>query len=310
MTRRTLITGGGGFVGCHVVYAAVMAQAPGNTVVSVDLHKPPSYGNQSVELDLTDSEALTELVHTLQPTHVIHCAGVTHSDTDDGYLAGNVAPTDALLQSLAAVGSRSLERFVNVSSAAVYGPMVSSDIIVHESMALHPGSTYARSKMRQERLALEFGRKWALPVVNARLFDVAGPGQRPFMMPAAFFKRLIVEDVDPLPVKSWCSTRDYIDVRDVADALLVLADRGEPGESYNVGTGESVSVGAIVYAAIATSERERSAVPVGGSGRDDCSQADVSKLTALGWSPQVSTRQSLADCWDWIRAIVPSTKTT
>ena len=313
MPRRILITGGGGFVGCHVAFEAVLGQlrqADEDLVVSVDRMVPPTYGNKSVSMDLTDVEAVTEMVHSMQPTHVVHCAGVTYAETVDVYLEGNVRSTHVLLRALADVGRKSLQRFVNVSSAAVLGATGPGDCPVSEDHPRAPSGTYGWSKMVQERIVEGFGHNWGLPVVNARVFNTCGPGQRPTMMPAALFRRFLVEDGPELPVRNWSATRDYLDVRDIASALLVLMDRGDPGTTYNVGSGVAKCIGALSRMAAKAAGTNKAPIPGAVDSPRDCSCADVSRLTALGWSPRYSLDESLADCWEWVRGIVPVQKST
>ena len=314
MDRRILVTGGAGFVGRHVVYQACMRRpmrADADLVVSADRVLPPTYGNHCVAVDLEDEDDLSGVIHALRPTHVVHCAGVTHSPTVDGFLRGNVSATFHLLRALAIVGRRDLVKFVDVSSAAAYGTTDALAGPLREDRPLAPATTYAWSKTMQERVCDRFAREWDLPVVHARLFNVTGPGQRPTMFPAAFFRRLVVEDGPELPVVGWESARDLVDVRDVARALLLLADAGKPGEACNVGTGIASTVGQVAATARAISGVEKVPVPVETALGGDWSWADESRLRALGWAPRHDLEESLSACWGWIRSITPEpTETT
>jgi nucleoside-diphosphate-sugar epimerase len=94
-------------------------------------------------------------------------------------------------------------------------------------------------------------------------------------------------------------------VRDVADALLHLSGAGEVGTTYNVGSGSSVSVGRLSEMAGQLAGVKVPPTPGPDDAVDDCSCADVSRLSASGWSPRHEFEAALSECWEWIRRIVP-----
>jgi GDP-4-dehydro-6-deoxy-D-mannose reductase len=103
------------------------------------------------------------------------------------------------------------------------------------------------------------------------------------------------------------SRRDFVDVRDVALAVLALAERGEAGAVYHVGTGQSHRVGDGLEHLIRLSGRDvrvrvdPEVASGGGAGPSD-SRADISRIVAAtGWRPQVEWHRSLDDLWNATR---------
>src|SRR5262249_52012547 len=102
-----------------------------------------------------------------------------------------------------------------------------------------PVDAYGRSKWMATRSGL--AERPPLEVMSARIFNPIGPGTPPTQALGAFAARLAQPGPDPLdmPVGQLDTRRDFIDVRDVASAMIALAIRGRPGHVYHVGTGVS-----------------------------------------------------------------------
>jgi GDP-4-dehydro-6-deoxy-D-mannose reductase len=136
-------------------------------------------------------------------------------------------------------------RLVLVSSCEVYGP-TAGDRPVLEEQPYKPISPYASSKVFQEITCLQYYQTYGLDVVVARPFPHTGPGQPPsFALPS--FARQIAEiennQREPvIKVGNLSARRDISDVRDVVRAYQLLAEKGRPGQVYNVSSGQAVSM--------------------------------------------------------------------
>jgi GDP-4-dehydro-6-deoxy-D-mannose reductase len=187
-----------------------------------------------------------------------------------------------------------------VGSAEQYGRHDAGEMPLDESAAQQPLTLYAASKTAQEVAALQAHRSDGVRVVCTRSFSHSGPGQpTDFVLPALVARamalpasggRLVMGNVD--------TVRDFLHVADVVDAYLALLELGEPGEAYNVCSGEGITV-----RALAESVLQRVGVPAEISTDPALSRpVDVpvqigsnAKLRRVtGWTPR-HTREDIID---------------
>lgn len=213
-----LLTGTSGFTGSHFT---AQARLIGHRILPL-------------EADLRDPAAVSAAVAATDYDAVVHLAAISfvgHAD-NTAFYAVNVVGTTNLLQALAAKGS-SPDRVLVASSANVYGNCESSPIA--ETQPAAPVNHYAASKLAMEHMAKTYADR--LPIVITRPFNYTGPGQEPqFLIPKLvdhFTKRASRIELGNLDVE-----REFNDVRTVCDAYLRLLERGEPGQIYNVCSGQ------------------------------------------------------------------------
>ena len=175
---RSLVTGGAGFIGSHLV-AALLAR--GDEVAIVDhmrRRKVVAAGARLFEADVSDVPAMLGAFGEFQPEAVFHLAAqidVHHSVEDPAYDAlVNVGGTAAVLEAARACRTR---RVVLASTAAVYGdPGV---VPIGEDVAIAPLSPYGASKAAAESYLRLFARIHGISTVALRMANVYGPGQDP-----------------------------------------------------------------------------------------------------------------------------------
>jgi len=164
----------------------------------------------------------------------------------------------------------------------------------------NPQNQYAMSKYCQEMMALNFGRRYSIPSVAMRYSIVQGPRQsfynhysgacRIFSL-SCFFNRapLIYEDGEQV--------RDYVNIRDVVDAnLLVLEDSRANGQAFNVGGGKPYTVKEFCAIVARIFEKKHLLPRIPGFfrfGDTRHSLSDISKLRSLGWEPRFSPEDSV-----------------
>ncbi len=301
--HRLLVTGGTGFVGRWVLRRWAM-EHPGVELWSAsdrDDVPPEAHPQRCLRLDLRDAAAVRECVQRSLPTHVIHLAGLIGAAPLADHLAVNVVGTANLYDALADLAPDA--RVVQVSTAAVYGPVTERDLPMREDLPLRPITPYALSKAAQEHLAAAAALTRDLHVVIARCFNLLGPGQPESIVPMTFIRQLreVAEGRgDRLQVGNTASRRDFVDIRDVAAALDALLEHGESGAAYNVASGTDVSIQEIIDAIVRLAALD---VPVERTEqrvrRWDVPRvrADVGRLHALGWRPTITLEQSLRDMW-------------
>jgi nucleoside-diphosphate-sugar epimerase len=299
---RWLITGAAGFLGRHVV--AERNREGREPVVSIGRRPLDAAGvSAHVQVDLTDANALASAVEAIDPSIVVHAGGRTPPGTAEELYQQNVIGTLHLLDALRRLNHS--VRVILVGSAAELGPVEAEDLPVSEDHPCHPADAYGLSKLLATTAGL--ASRAPLEVISARVFNPIGPGAPPSQAFGRFARELAsgASATEParLEVGDLESRRDFIDARDVATAIVALAERGEAGHVYNVGTGRSVRVGDGLDYLIAASGRRVEVVsrqeprigPVD-------SRADIHRIQShTGWTPVVRWEQSLADLWDEVR---------
>lgn len=224
-----LVTGQNGFVGRHVTTLAAGRWR-------VIPHAPH---------DLLNPASLDDWLARCCPAAVIHLAGQTfvpQAFRDPARtLQINLLGTLNLLQALKRRGFRGT--FLYVSSGDVYGQVAVEQLPITESCPPQPRNPYAVSKLAAEHLCLQWSFSepdWRILI--ARPFNHAGPGQADhFVLPDMARQLLRVRQGLQSPqisVGDVDVTRDFLDVRDVVQAYFDLLEKGQPGETYNVCSGQ------------------------------------------------------------------------
>jgi UDP-glucose 4-epimerase len=250
---KTLVTGGAGFIGSHLVDALIEA---GDEVLVVDdlssgkrgnLEAALAAGAELRELDIADAEALLGAFEDFSPESVFHLAAqidVRRSMADPGFDARiNVTGTLNALEGAARSGAGS---FVFTSTGgAIYGEGDErpGEMPFSEEADCQPFSVYGQSKLAAEGYLGMYRRVRGLATTALRLGNVYGPRQDPALEAGvvAIFCDLARDGGRPTVFGDGSQTRDYIYVGDVVSALLAAREAGEPGP-FNVGTGVETSV--------------------------------------------------------------------
>jgi UDP-glucose 4-epimerase len=250
---KSLVTGGAGFIGSHLVDALV---ARGDEVLILDDFSTGKRENLAAaidsgaavnELDITDSEAVFDVIGSYSPQRVFHLAAqidVRKSMTDPGFdVRLNVLGTVNVLEAAARAGA---ERFVFTSSGGtVYGEGAGreEELPFAEDAPNRPDSIYGESKLAAEGYVGFYSRDRGLPGTTVRLANVYGPRQDPATEAGvvAIFSELARDGGRPTVFGTGEQTRDYVHVEDVVAAILATDASESPGP-YNVGTGVETTV--------------------------------------------------------------------
>jgi len=301
--RRLLVTGGTGFVGCHLLPALRQAF--------------PDAAVQAAEFDVTEAAAVTAALREMRPDGCVHLAAISAvpAARQDPRRAWQVNLLGTLNLAEAILAHAPDCVFLLASSADAYGRSFRSGALLDESAALDPASIYGSTKAAAD-LAIGALASDGLRAIRVRPFNHIGPGQSAAFVVTAFAEQVarIAAGVQPpvLRVGQLESRRDFLDVRDVCAAYVACLQRAEsltPGIIINVASGVPRRIGDVLDALVALAgiearievepSRLRSAEIAVAAG-------DASRARALlGWRPSISWERSLRDVLEERRALCP-----
>ena len=311
---RLLVTGGAGFIGSHFVRQALRGAWGGSEPDSVVVLDKLTYaGNLAnlapvsedprltfVEGDILDRALVQELVADVDA--IVHFAAESHVDRSilgaADFVMTNVVGTQTLLDVALHHG---VDKFVHVSTDEVYGSIDTGSW--SENQPLEPNSPYSASKASSDLLARAYFRTHGLPVCVTRCSNNYGPFQFPEKVIPLFVTNLIDDASVPL-YGDGANVRDWLHVDDHCRGIWLVLTGGRPGEVYNIGGGTELTnkeLTSLLLEATGTGwdlvERVTDRL-----GHDRRYSVDISKISdELGYQPQVSFEQGLADTVEWYR---------
>jgi GDP-4-dehydro-6-deoxy-D-mannose reductase len=252
---RVLITGGAGFVAPYVsnaLRAAVGRQLViCSTALSVELQ---SAKRDLVALDVTDYDATAQLLLSYQPTHVVHLAGIAAPAKAGGnpQLAWTVNLGGTRNMARAIVKHVPEAWLIFASSGLIYGNSALTGQPLTEADLVQPNNDYTATKAATD-IALGALAHQGLRVIRCRPFNHTGPGQsEDFVLPSFAGQIARIEAGLQKPVLSvgnLDAMRDFLDVRDVADAYarcVMRSDSLKTGTVLNIASGVPTSVRALL----------------------------------------------------------------
>jgi len=246
---RLLVTGGAGFIGSAVVRQAI---ADGHHVLNVDkltyAANPENVASVAgheryrfAQADICDQAAMASLFAEFKPDTVMHLAAETHVDRSiDGpraFMDTNIIGTYSLLEAargLMQSGAAPKDfRFHHISTDEVYGSLGPTGAFTEES-PYQPNSPYSAAKASSDMLARAWAETYGLPVVVTNCSNNYGSHQFPEKLIPVVIINALEGKYIPVYGKG-DNVRDWLHVDDHADALLLVAREGAPGETYNIG---------------------------------------------------------------------------
>jgi nucleoside-diphosphate-sugar epimerase len=287
-----LVVGAAGFIGRAVLAEAVRSGVPAAAIVG--RRAGPAPGAHVLRLSTNAVDPLARLLERLAPGAIVNCAGRT-SGAPGELERVNVDPVDALVAAMRLAVPRT--RLVHLGSAAEYAEVAGA---TDEDAPLDAGTPYAAAKLaafRHVQDAADSG----LDAVVARVFNPIGPGVPESSLPgrATRLLRAALDRGDAeIELGPLDAVRDYLDVRDVATAVLALASarRLEHGV-YNVGSGRPTLVRDLVRM---IAERMGFSGAIGETATASPRSpgvrrqvADIGRIRSLGWEPAVPLQDSV-----------------
>lgn len=319
-----LITGGAGFIGSHVVRTFVR-QLPQDQIVNVDaltyagnlenIADIEGASNYTFEKqDIQDLQAMRGVFKRHNIEAVIHLAAESHVDRSISdpliFVKTNVLGTTNLLQAAKEQwgDDYSRKRFYHVSTDEVYGSLGDSGFFL-EDTPYDPKSPYSASKASSDHFVRAWAHTYDFPVVISNCSNNYGPYQFPEKLIPLFIRNIMRKK--PLPVYgSGNNVRDWLYVKDHAEAILKVFQEGRLGETYNIGGHNEWKNIDLVNLLCKLMDRKLGR-PDGTSaqliefvkdraGHDHRYAIDASKIEReLSWRPSVTFEEGLSQTIDW-----------
>lgn len=311
---RALVTGAAGFVGSWLCRSLI---EDGWTVHGTAIHPAdPRLDERAGEVvwhfgDLASEDdvgVVRRAVDAAAPDVVFHLAGISFvPDAGDDPIAALAVNAGAAVRVLEAVRrshstAQAMPRVVLVGSGEQYGRHELAELPLTERSALRPRTFYGVTKMAQEEFGLMYHRTHGLPVIATRSFNHSGVGHSTrFVLPAlvARVREAMRTKSSTIRIGNGEAVRDYLHVQDVVRAYRMLAESGEPGQAYNICSGDGVTVSQLAAEVLAASGHSAELL------RDPSLERDVDvpaligsneKLRlATGWTPVLSRHDIISD---------------
>jgi dTDP-glucose 4,6-dehydratase len=321
-----LITGGAGFIGSNLVQHALDHGSDRLVIVDkltyagslLNLERPLKDPRVTfVQADIADRDAMEGLFRDIRPDAVLNLAAETHVDRSidgprpfiDTNITGTFVLLDAARHHLAGLSpeARAGFRFLHVSTDEVYGTLGASGQFSEET-PYAPNSPYAASKASADHLVRAYFHTYGLPVLITNCSNNYGP----YQFPEKLIPLMILNALEgrPLPIYGdGGNVRDWLHVDDHCAGILLVLQKGRPGEKYNIGGGNERTNLDIVDRICETLDELRPAntarralktfVP-DRPGHDRRYAIDAAKIrTELGWAPRYSFEAGLRNTVSW-----------
>lgn len=322
MFKKILITGITGFVGSHLaeyilkqnkninIYGLVRWRSPKNNISKIQDQVTFCYG------DLEDYSSLEKILSAEKPDVIFHLAAQSYVDfsftSPISTLQTNVIGTANLLESVKTLKlQQGYDPIIHIcSSSEVYGQVKENEIPIKETNPFRPASPYAVSKVGEDMLALQYFLSWKIKTIRTRMFTHEGPRRGEVFAPSNFAKQIAaIEAGQQKPVVmvgNLDSVRTFMDVRDAIRAYWLLVNKCTPGEVYNIGGTETMTIGNMLEKLISFSERTDIKIEV------DPKRLRPSDVTLqipsvdkfieqTGWKPEIKFDQTLQDMLSYWR---------
>jgi GDP-4-dehydro-6-deoxy-D-mannose reductase len=196
------------------------------------------------EGDACEQAAVTKFVDEVRPAYVLNLVGIFRAESFEQYVAVHVGVAQSICDAVR-LWDPEIQKLVLIGSAAEYGSRVSNP--VREDAEAQPISEYGLSKLYQTLLCGYFFRNHRLPAVVARTFNILGDGLSPQLSIGNFVKQIAaLRDGGTIRVGNLSTSRDFLNIAEVARRYWQLLIKGAPGEVYNVCSGVPRTINSVL----------------------------------------------------------------
>lgn len=309
---KSLIIGAAGFVGAYLIrhlrddlnHEVIVTKMPQEQITEKTA--------QVYDLNILQKENIIQLLEKEKPDYIFHLAAQSSvalswenpALTVDVNIKGSVNLLDAVRD------SKQHPRILLIGSGEEYGRILPEETPIQEDNKLRPGNIYAATKACQNMIGKIYADAYGMDIIMVRAFNHTGPNQAPIFVVADFCKQ--VADIEKglqepvIKVGNLCARRDFTDVRDVVRAYGLLMDKGVKGYTYNIGSGNAISIECILNIILSNakckikifvdpSKLRPVDVPI--------IEADISKVCeCTGWKPKIAIENTIQETLDYYRA--------
>ena len=308
-TPLVLITGGAGFIGSHVIdrlmnrdcrilvlddFSTGKLENLSEHIQKITVVKGDIRSQSFLDTSISDVEAIIHLAAIVDHEACLRNPDLAKAVNADGTLA-----------MLEAARKLDVSAFVYASSAALYGEP--RKLPVSEEMEPAPLAPYGTSKLLGEQHCLRYFREYGIRTVCLRFFNVFGPRQsaKQYSGVITEFMKRLSKGEPPAIQGDGFQTRDFVNVADVADAILLALDSERKASGiYNIATGNETTINNLADILIQLSDK-KSITPIHELPRKGDirrSVADITKARAeLGFNPKTILERDLSELWEWYR---------
>jgi dTDP-glucose 4,6-dehydratase len=311
LIKSMLVTGGAGFIGSNFIQYQLKTY---DDVTIVNLDKLTYAGNlenlRSVERndrysfiqgDIADRHLVCEILSHKKFDAIVNFAAETHVDRSiskpDEFLKTDIFGTFSLLESARHCGAT---RYLQISTDEVYGSI--SEGHATEESRLRPSSPYSASKSGGDLLCNAYFTTYGLPTLITRAANNYGP----FQYPEKLIPLFITNAIDDLPLPLYGDgnqVREWLHVEDHCRGIDIALRQGTPGETYNIGGYQeerNIIIAETILQLLGKSPDLITHVE-DRPGHDTRYAVDCTKLNAIGWKPEISIEEGLAQTVAWYK---------
>ena len=311
---RILVTGAAGFIGSNFVHYWV-ERHPDDSLVALDLltyagNRANLDGTEQqvpfVQADIADLDIVENVLREHEIDTIVNFAAESHNSLavmDPGLFARtNVLGTQLLLEAAHKV---EVERFHHISTCEVYGDLpLNSPEAFTEGSPYRPRTPYNASKASADHYVRAYRETYGLATTITNCSNNYGP----FQFPEKVIPLFVTNALDDRPLPMYASTqnkREWLHVRDHCRAIEFVLTKGEPGETYNVGSGLEASIEEIADRVLELTRKPESLKTIvpDRPGHDRRYLLDSSKIgRELGWAPEIGFEDGLRETVEWYAA--------
>lgn len=319
---KVLITGITGFVGSHLA-DYILDNFPEIQIAGLARWRSPKDNIRHIldritleSGDLLDLPSLKTILSRQKPDVIFHLAAqsyVPYSFSSPVVtLTTNVIGTCNLLEAVKELKLASgYDPIIHIcSSSEVYGQVRENEVPIKEDVPLRPASPYAVSKVAEDRLAFQYWLSWQIKTITTRMFTHTGPRRGEVFAESTFARQIAAIEAGMAPpvvkVGNLESIRTFLDVRDAVKAYWLLVTKCPPGEVYNIGGVETMTVGEMLNRLLKLAKAKKINIEVD---RERLRPSDVTLqipcidkfAAATGWKPVIKFDKTLEDLLDYWR---------
>lgn len=300
---RALVTGGCGFIGSNVVKTLLAKNVQVKVLDNLSTGYAKNIRGLDVEFVRGDIRQADVVRRALRRVDVVFhlAASVGNQRSLKDSRADSEVNALGTLNIMEASRKSGVERVIYSSSAAIFGELLTSTVT--EDHPQNPETPYGVSKLAGENYVMAFGKLYGIISIALRYFNVYGINQRydPYGNVIPVFAKRLQQRKALIIHGDGRQTRDFINVRDVANANYLAATIAPESSVFNVGTGKTITINSLAKTLLACTGLSASLVP-GPKRIGDVRhcRADITRIErALGFKPDTDIRKGLSQYYEW-----------